>query len=136
MRLNKLMTTNCSIKRAIMKTIQANEILYPELLSTASLLAGGTMKQTDGTVASLPFKLLTFHLKGCELFNSTHSSPLCTVIWDNTCIQQSCTLFKNNIINSVLLVCSCYHWLTGIKSFFFPLNINKVPLKYCLPPFA
>lgn len=64
------------------KKIQTKGNLYPELLSTASLLVGGMMKQMDGTVASFPLELLTFHLKGCELFNSTHSSPLCTVIYN------------------------------------------------------
>lgn len=64
----------------MIKRIQKEDILYPELFSTASLLVGGMMKHTDGTVASFPLELLTFHLKGCELFNSAHSSPLCTVI--------------------------------------------------------
>lgn len=35
-----------------------------DTLSMASLLTGGTMKQTDGTVASCPERFKTFHLKG------------------------------------------------------------------------
>lgn len=58
--------------------------VYLDTLSTASLLTGGTMKQTEGTVASWPERFRTFHLKGWELLRSAHSSPLCTVIWNTT----------------------------------------------------
>ncbi len=56
-------------------------LCYPELTSTASLLAGGMIKQIDGTVASFPLEFRTFQLCNWELFTRTHSSPLCTVIW-------------------------------------------------------
>lgn len=56
-------------------------LYYPELMSTASLLVGGTMKQMDGTTASFPLESRTFQLYGWELFTRAHSSPLCTVIW-------------------------------------------------------
>lgn len=69
-----------------LKEWKSNEVIvlctsYPELTSTASLLVGGTIKQMDGTVASFPLEFRTFQLYGWELFNRTHSSPLCTVIW-------------------------------------------------------
>lgn len=53
---------------------------HPATLFTASLLVGGTRKQMDGTVASLPLSFSTLHLKGCELLSRAHSSPRCTMI--------------------------------------------------------
>lgn len=35
---------------------------YFVAISTASLLGGGTVKHTEGTMASLPAGLMTFHL--------------------------------------------------------------------------
>lgn len=51
-------------------------------VSMASLFGGGTVKQTEGTMASLPLGLMTFHLVRWELSSSTHSSPLVMVIWE------------------------------------------------------
>lgn len=53
-------------------------LLCPYLLavSIASLFGGGTVKHTDGTMASLPLGLMTFHLARWELFANTHSSSL------------------------------------------------------------
>ena len=56
-------------------------LLYLLAISTASLLGGGTVKHTDGTMASLPPGLMTFHLARWELLARTHSSSLKMVIW-------------------------------------------------------
>lgn len=45
-------------------------------MSTASLLGGGTVKHTEGTMASFPAGLMTFHLARWELLANTHSSSL------------------------------------------------------------
>lgn len=64
----------------------------------ASLLGGGIRKQTEGTMASFPVGLITFHLVLWELSSSTHSSFLQMVICDGTNTtqpirnqQQGCT---------------------------------------------
>lgn len=49
---------------------------YLFAVSIASLLGGGTVKQTEGTMASLPLGLITFHFARWELLASTHSSSL------------------------------------------------------------
>lgn len=49
---------------------------YLLAVSIASLFGGGTVKHTDGTMASLPLGLMTFHLARWELFAKTHSSSL------------------------------------------------------------
>ncbi|TNN50808.1 hypothetical protein EYF80_039020 [Liparis tanakae] len=49
-------------------------------VSVASWLGGGTVKHTEGTMASLPVGLITFHLVLWELSSSTHSSPRAMVI--------------------------------------------------------
>lgn len=46
----------------------------------ASLLGGGIRKQTEGTMASFPVGLITFHLVLWELSSRTHSSFLQMVI--------------------------------------------------------
>ena len=53
---------------------------YLLAVSMASLLGGGMRKQTDGTIASFPVGLITFHLVLCELSSNTHSSFLQIVI--------------------------------------------------------
>lgn len=62
----------------------SHSLTHPATLFTASLLVGGTRKQMDGTVASLPLSFSTLHLKGCELFSRAHSSPRCTMICRGT----------------------------------------------------
>lgn len=49
---------------------------YLFAVSIASLFGGGTVKHTDGTMASLPLGLMTFHLARWELLANTHSSSL------------------------------------------------------------
>lgn len=56
------------------------ECLYLLAVSIASWLRGGTVKHTDGTMASFPVGLMIFHFVLCELSSNTHSSPLLTVI--------------------------------------------------------
>lgn len=83
---------------------------YLDTLSTASLLTGGTMKQTEGTVASWPERFRTFHLKGWELLRSAHSSPLCTVIWNTTqnyYVTLGCDWWHNNCGKAVSLTSCC-----------------------------
>ena len=46
----------------------------------ASWLGGGTVKHTEGTMASFPLGLITFHLVLWELSSNTHSSPRDIVI--------------------------------------------------------
>ena len=58
----------------------AVELSYLLAISMASLLGGGMRKQTDGTIASFPMGLITFHLVRCELSSNTHSSFLQIVI--------------------------------------------------------
>ena len=74
-----------SYSREYIYSIYIYNIVFPYLaaLSRASLLTGGTMKHTEGTTASLPERLRTFHLKGAELLRRAHSSPLWTVICKN-----------------------------------------------------
>lgn len=50
-------------------------------VSTASWFRGGTVKHTEGTMASFPVGLITFHLVLWELSSRTHSSPRFIVIW-------------------------------------------------------
>ena len=47
----------------------------------ASWLGGGTVKHTEGTMASFPLGLITFHLVLWELSSNTHSSPRDMVIY-------------------------------------------------------
>lgn len=53
----------------------------------ASWFGGGTVKHTEGTMASFPVGLITFHLLLWELSSSTHSSPRVIVIWEDTGVQ-------------------------------------------------
>jgi len=57
---------------------------YLLAISMASLLGGGIRKQTEGTMASFPVGLITFHLVLWELSSSTHSSFLPMVICSGT----------------------------------------------------
>ena len=79
-----------------------------ETLSTASLLTGGTMKQTEGTTASCPERFRTFHLKGWELLRRAHSSPLWTVIWNRTQELRYTPWRKHSQANTTSLGCE---WL-------------------------
>lgn len=57
---------------------------YLLAISMASLLGGGIRKHTEGTMASFPVGLITFHLVLCELSSSTHSSFRQMVICSGT----------------------------------------------------
>lgn len=70
---------------------------YLLAISMASLLGGGIRKHTEGTMASFPVGLITFHLVLCELSSSTHSSFRQMVICSGTdnkhaAHQWGCTL--------------------------------------------
>lgn len=85
----------------------------------ASLLTGGTMKQTEGTAASRPEWLRTFHLKGWELLRSAHSSPLWTVIWrtihilKNTHMKEAVLRFCNKNHHSGLLTITQWYGMVN-----------------------
>lgn len=62
----KLLMNEQGISKAVLEVIKAHNIriLVSHLpaMSLASLLGGGTVKQTEGTMASFPAGLITFHL--------------------------------------------------------------------------
>lgn len=68
----------CQIRSVLSMVLYASHLLA---VFMASWLGGGMVKHTEGTIASFPVGLITFHLVLCELSSSTHSSPRFIVIW-------------------------------------------------------
>lgn len=62
----------------------------------ASWFGGGTVKHTEGTMASFPVGLITFHLVLWELSSSTHSSPRFIVIWEGRQGKQDGCKYQKN----------------------------------------
>lgn len=79
--------------------IQNTRVLYvSHLLAVlmASWFGGGTVKHTEGTMASFPVGLITFHLVLWELSSSTHSSPRFIVIWEGRQGKQDRCKYQKN----------------------------------------
>lgn len=61
-------------------TLALQHLSHLLAVSMASWFGGGTVKHTEGTMASFPVGLITFHLVLWELSSRTHSSPWFIVI--------------------------------------------------------